>query len=283
MMLLVNRKNAFSTSAFADEADADLGLQLEALKENRIGGLDVRSVGGVNVIDLKPEVLASVRERAAAAGIAIHAVGSPVNKVPLRPENRQAEFAKLKKAIAAAQALGTQRVRIFTPEAPAKDLRDAWPAVQAWMSDMVDLAEAEDIVLLHENDARFFGAYPEGAKRLCGEFAGPAFRFCFDFANTVLLGFRPMPDWFPWLLPYLDTLHIKDAVQAQGRVVPAGEGNGQMVETLRWLIEQKWSGTLTLEPHLQAAGPFGGFSGPELFKVAADALRAVVTQAGGSC
>ena len=36
-----------------------------------------------------------------------------------------------------------------------------------------------------------------------------------------------------------------------------------------------YSGFVSLEPHLKAHEQFGGFSGPELFKVAADALKAL--------
>ena len=53
------------------------------------------------------------------------------------------------------------------------------------------------------------------------------------------------------------------------------------VETLRWLLTQGWSGPLTIEPHLASAGAFGGFSGEQLFEVAVDALRQVVSEAGG--
>ena len=82
--------------------------------------------------------------------------------------------------------------------------------------------------------------------------------------------------------PHLDTIHIKDAIEADRQVVPAGEGDGELAATMRFLISQNWHGPLTLEPHLQAAGPLGGFSGPELFAHAADQMKAVVLEAGGT-
>ncbi len=68
---------------------------------------------------------------------------------------------------------------------------------------------------------------------------------------------------------------------ADQRVVPAGKGDGEIEETLRYLIAEGWNGNLTIEPHLQAAGPMGGFSGPELFSVAVESLREVLGRAGG--
>ena len=89
-----------------------------------------------------------------------------------------------------------------------------------------------------------------------------------------------MSDWFPWVLPYLDTLHIKDAIEADHKIVPAGEGDGELLDAFNWLVSQGWSGPLTIEPHLAAAGPRGGFSGEELFEVAVVALRKVAGEAG---
>jgi len=146
----------------------------------------------------------------------------------------------------------------------------------------VSMATDADVVLIHENDGHYYGAFPEHSKRLFGEIGGPHFKAAFDFANTVLIGFRPMRDWFPWLLPHLDTLHIKDAIETDHLVVAAGEGDGQVVETIRFLISQNWHGPLTLEPHLKAAGPLGGYSGPKLFAHAAERMKAVVVEAGGT-
>jgi len=70
-------------------------------------------------------------------------------------------------------------------------------------------------------------------------------------------------------------IHIKDALADSGKVVPAGEGDGQIAPILVDLHKSGYDGFLSLEPHLQVAGQAGGFSGPQLFKVAADALKKV--------
>ncbi|MFZ4506427.1 MAG: sugar phosphate isomerase/epimerase family protein [Fimbriimonas sp.] len=259
-------------SAFADEISPDLGVQIETLSRLGLQGLDLRSVGGVNVLQLTDAQVVEVREAVAAAGLVVQCVGSPVNKVVLSETSRVEELAKLVRACEVAKLLGTQRIRVFTPEAPA----EAYDEVAAWMRAQIDLATAFDVVLIHENDAKFYGAYPDQAKRLFEDLGGPHFRAVFDFANAVLLGTSPLDDWLPWIVPYLDTLHIKDA--KDGRVVPAGQGDGQIGESLRLLFAQGWSGPLTLEPHLQAAGPMGGFSGVQLFEVATQALRDVLAE-----
>jgi sugar phosphate isomerase/epimerase len=264
-------------SAFADEISPELDVQLATLKQMSVGGLDLRSVRGKNVLDLSDEEVLEVRRRCEAEGVLPQAVGSPVNKVELTDRNRETELGRLERAIKVAKLLGIARIRIFSPEAP--EGTDPWGEVSAWMCEQVEMAEDNDILLLHENDGRFYGAYPKNAERLMSEFGGKNFKAAFDFANTVLLGYLPWDDWFPWILPHLDTLHIKDA--RDGKIVPAGEGDGQMERSFRWLIEQGWEGTMTLEPHLQVGGPYGGYTGEELFGTAVNALRQTLAAAGG--
>ncbi|MCX7799427.1 MAG: sugar phosphate isomerase/epimerase [Fimbriimonadales bacterium] len=265
-------------TGFVDEAAAEAAEQISLAVRLGLRGVDVRTVGGKNVLALSDDEARAYRDLAEAAGLTVQTVSSPVNKVPLTQANREEERRKLRRAIELAGLLGTRRIRIFSPSVGDQcDERD-WPAVREWMAEQVAMARDADILLLHENDARFYGAFPEGSRRLLEEFGCAHFRAAFDFANTVLIGFRPMRDWFPWLLPHLDTLHIKDAVESEGRVVPAGEGDGQMEETFRWLLAQGWDGPLTLEPHLTVAGPFGGHTGPELFETAVRSLRSLLAR-----
>ncbi len=268
-------------TGFADEVSPNLATQIAAFKRFGLDGIDIRGIEGVNVLNLDDATLDDLKGRAREAGLAIQCVCSPLNKVHYSDEAREGELPKLDAAIRVAKKLDVRRIRIFTPEVPAGQDEAHWPGVKAWMAEQIAVAEKADVVLIHENDGRFYGAYPENAKRLFAEFGGPHFKAVFDFANTVLIGFRPMRDWFPWILPHLDTLHIKDAVEAAHRVVPAGQGDGELLETFRFLAKEGWSGPLTLEPHLSAAGAFGGYSGEQLFEEAVNALRSVLAQVGG--
>jgi len=77
-------------------------------------------------------------------------------------------------------------------------------------------------------------------------------------------------------------VQVKDAIAATGEVVPAGEGDGQVRQTLSALIESGFAGYLSLEPHLALAGQFGGFSGPAQFRRAARALKGLLTDLSAS-
>ena len=143
---------------------------------------------------------------------------------------------------------------------------------------MVDHAQVNNVKIVHENDAWFYGAKPEETKLVMERFHGPHFAAAFDFANTVKIGYKPFDDWFPWILPYLDTIHIKDAVQSTQKVVPAGQGEGQIQQTLQYVKDQNWQGPLTLEPHLAVDGKFQGFSGKQLCSEAHKALKTILLE-----
>jgi sugar phosphate isomerase/epimerase len=81
------------------------------------------------------------------------------------------------------------------------------------------------------------------------------------------------------LRPHLVYLQVKDALAATGEVVPAGQGDGELRETLAALRDSGFAGFMSLEPHLAQAGRFGGFSGPEGFHRAAEALKFLLNEA----
>jgi sugar phosphate isomerase/epimerase len=106
----------------------------------------------------------------------------------------------------------------------------------------------------------------------------PKLRSAFDFANFVQCGEDPRDNW-PALKPYVAHIHIKDA-RTGGQVVPAGQGDGHIPEILKQAWDGGYRGFLTLEPHLKVAGHSHGETGPDLFKVAADALKDVCRRQG---
>ncbi|HVT11756.1 MAG TPA: TIM barrel protein [Fimbriimonadaceae bacterium] len=266
-------------TGFGDEISSDLDVQLRTMKRLDVEALDLRTAFGKNVLQLSDEEVDRVAETVKAHGLRIQSVSSPVNKVGFTPAGAADELKKLERAAQIANRLGIRRIRIFSPETDPEGGDGAWPEVKAWMADQVALAKEKDVLLMHENDGRFFGAFPANARLLLEAFHGEHFKAIFDFGNSVLIGCRTMRDWFPWLLPYLDTLHIKDASLAQNRFTASGEGDGEMLEAFRFLFSQGWSGPLTLEPHAQVAGPQGGFSGEEAFECAVTALRKVLAEA----
>ena len=82
------------------------------------------------------------------------------------------------------------------------------------------------------------------------------------------------------LRPYVEYVHVKDALMATGHVVPAGEGDGEIPETLRALEADGFDGFFSMEPHLGTSHLAGGFSGAELFTRATEAFTGLLDAQG---
>jgi sugar phosphate isomerase/epimerase len=147
------------------------------------------------------------------------------------------------------------------------------------MGALARVAEEHGLILAHENEKEIYGDVPERCADLIAAVGSPALGATFDPANFVQCGIRPFSDAYAQLRPYLVYLQVKDALAATGEVVPAGQGDGELRETLVALRDSGFAGFMSLEPHLTQAGRFGGFSGPEGFVRAAAALKFLLNEA----
>lgn len=182
-------------------------------------------------------------------------------------------FERFKIAVDAAEYFGSPFIRIFSyyPDDSGKILEHR-DEVMRRMRAKVDYLKNRNVVLVHENEAKIYGEKGRECLDLMKTIDSPKLRSAFDFANFVQCGEHPLNNW-PLLKPYSVHIHIKDAVLGSGAVVPAGEGDGQIEPILIDLHKSGYSGFVSLEPHLAKHGQFSGFSGPELFGKAAEALK----------
>ena len=80
--------------------------------------------------------------------------------------------------------------------------------------------------------------------------------------------------------PWVVHIHIKDWKLGEYIGCIPGEGNGQIKELLKELATINYDGCLTMEPHLQKGGQFGGTTGDKLFTQALVAIRQLAQEAG---
>ncbi|NYE96162.1 sugar phosphate isomerase/epimerase [Psychromicrobium silvestre] len=268
----------WALSGFGDEIDDDPVIQCAVLQALGAQHLEVRSAWGVNIVDLSEQQLAALQELLDAREMGVSAIASPIGKVSVELPV-QHELDRLDRAIAAAKALGTRYIRIFSFYYPgsAESVRDA---VLERMKALAARAEQAGVVLLHENEKEIYGDTPERVLDIVRSVDSPALRLAWDAANFVQVGVRPFTEGYAQLRPYLEYLQVKDAVLADGTVCPAGQGDGELLRTVEALRDDGYTGFASLEPHLADAFALGGFSGPAAFGVAARAFASVLDQAG---
>ena len=265
-------------SGFADEIGPDLGLQIETLASENMKFLELRGVWDTNVLDLGNDQRAEVRERLGDAGIGVSSIGSPIGKVRI-DEPWADHVERFKAALDAAEFFEAPYIRLFSYYPPEDgSIADHRDEVIRRLNEQVEMAAGRAVTLLHENEADIYGEKPDACLDLHENV--PGLKAVFDPANFVQAAVKPAEAWAA-LKEHVVYFHIKDVVRATGKVVPAGEGDGDIPEILREAIcERGYSGFISLEPHLAVAGQFAGFSGPDLFKKAVQTLKKILDDLG---
>jgi len=269
-------------SAFADEISPEPVEQVKVLGECGIRFLDLRSAWNRNVLDLTDPDLDRFGRILADAGVGVAAIGSPVGKSTVdKPPAYELE--RLERACDAAERLRCRYIRIFSfypPEGKAiTDFRtQVFERLASWVAYVA--REHPGLVLAHENETKIYGDLPERCLEICRQLNGQNFTGCYDFANFTHDGVeRPFETAWTPLKPYIGYIHLKDFKRGL-QPVPMGDGDGEAERILADAAASGYDGFLSLEPHLAQAGQFKGFSGPELFKRAAEAARKVCERAG---
>jgi sugar phosphate isomerase/epimerase len=265
---------------FADEIAAELDEQIKCCKETGVGHFELRGVYGKNVLDFDKSVRIEVKAKLQANGMGVACIGSPIGKVKIS-EPWEEHFERFKIAVESAEFFEAPMIRIFSyyPEVEGGDMRKHRDEVIRRMRAKVEYIKNRDVTLVHENEKGIYGASGADCLDLLTAVDSPKFRAAFDFGNFVQVKQNPLEAWAA-LKPYAVHIHIKDVNAAEDRAVPAGSGDGHLEPILVDLKKSGYSGFLSLEPHLKAAGQFSGFSGPSLFKMAVEALKAMCKRNG---
>ena len=276
----------YTISAFADEAGGALDVQLEALKRNGISHIEMRMVDGKNASNLTADEAVAVRAKLDAAGVTLSALGSPFGKIRA-DESFEPHLAQFKHALMLCKLLGATRMRIFSFYIPEGDDPAKYRSeVIRRLGIMLDAADEWGIRLLHENEKGIYGDIASRCDDLLKHFGG-RLGCIFDPANFIQCGEQPL-DNFALLKDKIEYMHIKDALLADGSVVPAGKGDGNVAAIL---ADMPGDGDmiLSIEPHLTVFSGLETLQGEELkhvysypdsntaFDAAACALRGILT------
>ena len=280
----------FVLSAFADEYSPKFDEQLEGLKKNGVGFIEIRGVDGTNVADLTDEQLHEVRAKLDAAGIGVSSIGSPIGKIKVYDEF-EPHLEKLERCVSAAKILGTPNIRMFSFYIPeGKTREECRPEVMRRLGVMLDIAKKAGVTLCHENEKGIYGDSPETCLDINNEFGGEM-KLIFDPANFIECGCEPFPHGYGLLGDRIYYMHIKDAT-AEKMIAPAGKGVGRIPEIIADL-DKKRSGKifLTVEPHLRVFAGLAGLetyektkmpntygTSAEAFGAAVDAIKAIIAK-----
>jgi sugar phosphate isomerase/epimerase len=271
----------WTLSGFADEIDPDFATQCKVASGLGLKFLEIRSAWGTNILDLAEDRCETMRRLLAESGLQVSSIGSPIGKIKIT-DDFEPHLERMRHAAEVATFFEAPFVRIFSFFIePGDDPDTHRDEVLRRMRAFADVAEQAGVVLLHENEKEIYGDVPRRCHDIVSSVGSPNLRLTWDPANFVQVGVhRPLDEGYALLRPDVVYLQIKDALATDASVVVAGAGDGQVVETIRALRDDGFDGFFSLEPHLASTGPFGGFSGADLFTEAWRAFTDLLTREG---
>jgi sugar phosphate isomerase/epimerase len=236
-------------AVIGDEIGPTLDEMISFCAENDVRRLDMRTVGGRNLMGMPLEEVASIAQTLEKAGISIPTFVSPVLKWPMPGKETaggKVDFAfdpatcpaddPLAHAFDVAAVLKARKIRVFTHlRYPDYQPLDLVPRFER----LADLALNYSVDVEVENEpvcnvgsvtelAAFFAAYPEPRSG--------AVKPLVDIANGWSIGAPPGDADIEQLAPYVDAIHLKDRDLAAKRTVPLGDGDIPWADELKRLL-----------------------------------------------
>jgi L-ribulose-5-phosphate 3-epimerase len=264
----------FKLSVITDEISQDFGHALEvASKEFGLSYVELRGLWKKNVINLDEKETAEARRLLQKFGLQVTDIASPLFKTdwpgapvssfsPKKPQfGADYSFAQqgevLERSVAAAKALGTDRVRCFD----FWRLDDPKPFREAMDSKLRDTAAQvtpKNITLLLENEFACNTATGAEAVRTLKAVQSPNLKLNWDPGNAAYRGEIAFPDGFANIpKDRIGHMHCKDVSRkADGSFEWAAMGRGiiDYVGQFRAMLQAGYSGTMSLETHWRGAG-----------------------------
>ncbi|MBF6062092.1 sugar phosphate isomerase/epimerase [Nocardia terpenica] len=239
-------------AGIGDEAHAALNRQIEAVTELGWNRLELRSIGGTALADLDDTAFARAAMLLARSGVDVVCLDSRIGNWgrPITAPFAD-DMAELRVLCLRAAALNCRHIRIMSYPNDGLPERDWAAEVLRRIRELTALAADHGLILLHENCAGWAGTDPRRAADLLHAIDSPALRLLFDTGNGPAHGY-PDFDYLETVVDLIDHVHIKDAVhRPEGvRYVHPGEGECQVADSIRLLLDHGYTGVFSIEPHL---------------------------------
>lgn len=278
----------FILSCFADEIDPSPRIQMDEMEKHGISFMEVRGINGKNISLYTPEDVRSIKKDFWARGFRVSSLGSPIGKIKLT-DDFEDQINLFKRMLEIAKIFETDYIRMFSFFVPEEECEKSRDEVLRRWERYIEVAKGSGITLLHENEKDIYGEKAARCLDLIESLGSDKLKLVFDPANFIQAQEETWPYAWNMLKPYVVYMHIKDAVAADGHVVPAGYGDGHLREILSDLWNSGYEGFLSLEPHLRNFQGFADLepnspinlmedSCPKWFTMAADSLKKIIAE-----
>ena len=236
-------------AVIGDEIGPSLEEMISFCAENDVRRLDMRTVGGRNLLGMPLDEVATIARTIEKAGLSVPTFVSPVLKWPMpgkEPAGGKVDFAfdpatcpaddPLAHAFDVAIVLKARKLRVFTHlRYPGYRPSDLAPQFER----LADLANNYSVDLEIENEpvcnvgsvaelAAFFDGFPVPRPGVLKPLV--------DIANSWAIGAPPSDADIDALSAHTDAIHLKDRDVTANRTVPLGDGDIPWADELKRLL-----------------------------------------------
>lgn len=255
--------------AFTDEIALDFEEAVAACVANGVRQVQVRNVGGKNVVYLPEAEVAHIAAVARTYGVRIAGIGSPFGKCALDRDAWAAHAPLFERLVRLADLFDTRLVRVFAcyagerrgPDGASLALADVLPEVADRLAGPVARAEREGLILGLENEYTTLAGSCRETRSVIDAVGSQALRFCWDVASGWYTGEPVLPDGYEAVRGQVCDVHVRDARSApddprrHGELCLLGDGAVDWEGVIRQLRADEYEGCLTLETHLYLGDP----------------------------
>ncbi|MBE3101617.1 MAG: TIM barrel protein, partial [Firmicutes bacterium] len=103
----------FILSAFSDEIDSDLKVQMDVLDQHNIKHIEMRGVNGSSLVSYTLDQVKEIKRQLDKRGFKVSAIGSPIGKIKITDEF-EPHLELFKHTLEIARILETSYIRMFS-------------------------------------------------------------------------------------------------------------------------------------------------------------------------
>ena len=274
-------------SVITDEISQDLERALEVCEDLELRTVELRVVGGANIVSHDQSSLQRIKSTLVAGGFDVCAISSPFLKCHLYgdgmpqgathfapPSSREEQWEILERSLSVARLLGAPVVRAFSFWRVSEPASVREEVVRA-LAEATERAQEADLKLALENEHTCNVGTGAEAGWVLGRIPAHSLGMIWDPGNEAMLGSKPFPGGYSHVRGRVTHVHLKD-VDEKGNWTKVGTGVIDYRGQLRALADDGYEGVLTLETHYET--PDGGLEGATRESVGA--IRVLCEQAG---
>jgi sugar phosphate isomerase/epimerase len=250
-------------TGFADEAGADLDIQIKATKELGWKNIETRALMGSNLAFIDDAEFDEVCQKLDEANVKFNCFGSGVaNWAKSIDDPPEDSYDEIRRAVPRMQKLGIEFIRIMSFPIKELDKYESF-ADEAFkrLKTIAKIAEDGGITCVLENCSGWAAGSYEHTLRTLEAVNSPALKLVFDTGNPVFHddirtfpNFKKQDSWefYNAVKEHIVYVHIKDGYMDGEKEVFTfpGEGKGDVKKIIADLLKNGYDGGFSMEPHM---------------------------------